>query len=368
MLQKRLIFKRISSRIKQFIRNIWLKQIILTDAFLFPKRPKFEPELDKKLIFYGIAWGNSFVHNFWTYAVTSVLQEGNAPRLHRDGVSLVLNYYTDRKSWDYAQKNYSQIIKKLEEFVELNVLFLDKLLSIESICSNFEKQQATVNHLIKDCLDKKASCFLLISDIIIGNHSLYNIFHLSKGKNVSIASPHARVAMSILDEPLIKSIVEGSGTISSSQLVSMAMKHGTDGFLNSFEVNDKNSTKSGIALRRISKNGFCVVHNLLAPLFIKFHNADSLFFKIWPYNAMDKLWPRQLIKKRRFKYAGSSELFFMVELTPDKKNELIESGNQWNDEYSSVLLNMTNYFCNSVIAYWESDPSIELSNKIPKEL
>lgn len=179
---------------------------------------------------------------------------------------------------------------------------------------------------------------------------------MSKGKNVSIASAHARVTMDVTNEPDIIAMSQSSSSIPNSKLVNYAFKHGLNTTNLAFEELDSNTTHDGIAIRKIDHNNYSIIHNLLSPLFIKYNQYDLYFFKTWPYNAMDKIWPRYLIKQNRYKIIGSSDLFFMLELSPEKEDSMPKANQKWNDLYSKPKhRNMLNYICNSVITHWRAE-------------
>jgi len=149
-------------------------------------------------------------------------------------------------------------------------------------------------------------------------------------RNLCIAAVHLRVDESIF----LRLIGNIPGEISNAQLVSLSLKAPHQNLTDSFIDKEMNcSYISGISIQKINSNIYTVTHRLPAIFLANFNKSDIKYFTRYSFNAWDHAWPSLLIKQRRYKVVGSSEVFFMTELTKASSHICPNLSSYGNDDY-----------------------------------
>ena len=173
---------------------------------------------------------------------------------------------------------------------------------------------------MKLCLEDEAYFLHSAPDFIFGNNSIYNALHCIKDKGACFSSPVARVSISKARlRKDLKDLSSLEKTISNQKLVSCLFECAHQAIETSFDNNDFNSTKStGISIRKLDNNSYIVIQNIPSVFLGKFLIIDYIFFHFFnSFNQWDRTWSSILIRSNRLKICGSSDLFFLIELTKD---------------------------------------------------
>jgi hypothetical protein len=107
--------------------KVWHAYILFYDRIIFKSRKPFDPEFDRKILLFGMAWGEPYFTNFWEYAIPSFLQKGNIPQLHAEGIKFQLLFFTKKKDWENYSKVESSTVKRLRKYALLKPIFLEDL-------------------------------------------------------------------------------------------------------------------------------------------------------------------------------------------------------------------------------------------------
>ncbi len=123
--------------------------------------------------------------------------------------------------------------------------------------------------------------------------------------------------------------------IKNSELVRLCMKFPHDSFKYANEEKDENTTHLGVSYRRILPKLYSITHSLPSAYLIFPVKEDYEYFKkVQDFNMWDRGWLDLLVRTNRLKVSGSSDLFFLMELTNipfNKKGNLIP-GQMGNDQ------------------------------------
>ena len=126
--------------------------------------------------------------------------------------------------------------------------------------------------------------------------------------------------------------------------------------LTAFDNIDTNSTYfSGISIRKINPNSYTVIHNLPSVFIGTFNKFDYLFFHLLNgFNQWDRKWSSILLRTNRLKICGSSDLFFMVELTKDSEKIPTLNKGMLNNDLKDKGLILENLIPNQFMSFWKS--------------
>ncbi len=298
---------------------------------------------DKKIYIYTAAWGE-YLDWYFKYSLPSLTNKTNSELLIGAGykVKFIL-YTTDSKKSvvkKYMSKNNGFSAVEIVEFDSGNENEVRKI-AVKPLVD-----------ILKRCLKEKAMLFQAPPDIIFSNGSLYNSVITSFGKNKCFASAISRVSVDILND--IPAYLEKG--IKGSKLVGICMKYMHDELRYANEDLEKNTTYKGISYRKISSSMYTITHNLPS-VFLVFPIKDDYeyFNKVQDFNMWDRGWLEILVRTKRLKISGSSDLFFPVELTNDNfdRNSEISSNLKYNDELYRPEIH--NHVANMFITVWRSD-------------
>ena len=247
-----------------------------------------------------------------TVCLRSLFQSGNLPRLIKEGRRIQISLYTKA---DDENKLTSVIDKWKWDGVDFKILVCDS--------PNIHER------LFKDCVDSNAPMMLICPDFFFANGSIYNMASIKYKGKMCIAAAHLRVDC----EGFQRLLLETEGEISASKLVSMAMKTPHQCLTEAFINKDCNGSRhGGLAIQQIGEDAlWSVTHQLPSAILVNMQPDDLLVLK--DFGHYDHIWPTKLINEKRYKYVGSSDFFFAVELTSPENNRIkVLPGNLWNDE------------------------------------
>ncbi len=304
------------------------------------KRVKFE----KKIYIYTLAWGN-YIDWYFNFTLPALMHDSNTKALENSGYEVKFILYTigNGKDKDVIDK----YIDENDYFRNIKVVELD----IGQRTETKNIAVLAVLDVFKRCIKERALLFLAPPDCIFGNGSLYNSVIASYDKKKCFASALPRVSLDILNE--IGSYPKQG--ITNSELVSLCMKFPHDNFKYANEELDINTTHKGVSYRKISTGLYTVTHNLPSAFLVFPIKEDYDYFnKVQDFNMWDRGWLDLLIRTKRIKISGSSDLFFLVELTPapfERESEL-KKDLKHNDEVPRPEFH--HYASNMFISVWRT--------------
>lgn len=267
--------------------------------------------------FFCFVFGDAYLDLLERVAVRSLLQSRNRGAIPTDAV---VSLYSDAASIDRA----SQILSVLGR--------LDA--KVARIDSNAEQMQVSVfGEEIERCHSLGATMVVLCPDNFWGDGSLANLLAIAANQQICIAAPHPRV-----DREQFLTELNSCGELNNPALVELAMRTLHPSWINAFA--DRPATSSlnaGISIIRLSDGLYGVVHRLPTVWLARFTKEDVGFFKNRAQSSglWDHSWPQLLVRQERQKVIGSSDAFFVAELTPTESHnvELSASDPRWPDAY-----------------------------------
>ncbi len=254
---------------------------------------------------FTIAYGNAFADLYERIAVRSLLQSRNREALS----NIIVSLYSDAET----MPRVAEVAKRLGQ-VDPHVIELeaDPARAIQS---------ALLNE-IKICLDTKSTMIIVNPENFWGDGSLPNLLAIAGEQDVCVAAPHVRVCKN----QFIEFIDDINQDILNANLVHLSMisMHPSWGDANA--DNPQTSTfHAGISWRKIAHNLYAVTHLLPTVFLARFNAADYGYFKSGhergAVGLWDHFWPERLVESGRERVIGSSDAFFLVELTdPETHN------------------------------------------------
>lgn len=208
-----------------------------------------------------------------------------------------------KKNRDAIQKAHWVIVTDKEEAYELaSELFPE--MTIE--CYYPRTAEQDIQTEIESCLRKNAQLLMCPPDTVFANGTIPNLINAGAQYRSVVGMPHVRVNPSFL---------EGMPIMASSQLVSHAWAHLHDSWKFSEVAEYTNSYIGGVSWRKIAPRLIAVQHRLPTPYLVNFKPSDLEYFQHEEFNVWDHEWPSKLVNEERFRYIGSSDAAFAVEIT-----------------------------------------------------
>ena len=270
----------------------------------------------EKLLITTIVYGE-YVEIFDEICLRSLFQSGNIPWLIAQDYDLEYIIYTKEEDTDRV----NEVVDKWNrEGLEFTV----------NAPPDMDNNNA-LHEIIDKGIENDCQVFFLNPDYFYGNESLRNLISYKFKNKMCLASLHVRVnADEFADK--IKTI---KGELSNAQLASISMKCLHKSWGESFISNDiNNSHTSGSAIQQISNNLWAITFRIPTVFLAKFEDSDRQALQ--RFDLWDHEWPTELVRQHRFKFVGSSDIFYAVELTKREDNIPRLAGNMvWNDEFHS---------------------------------
>jgi hypothetical protein len=185
----------------------------------------------------------------------------------------------------------------------------------------------------KKCFEQKATSIIAPPDSFWGDGSLPNLIAVAGQRaDLCVAAPHVRVE----EAPFLQALPDG--VLTNPQLVTLSLKvlHRVWRECNPDEP-FTNTQESGHTLRKLPTPGhYSVCHLLPTPYLARFTLADIKFMESAEGDSWDHRWPTILTETARQRVIGSSDGFFMAELTnPDTHAPPVKPRAEFEDHFGS---------------------------------
>ena len=284
------------------------------------------------------------------------MQKDNIPKLFSEGYEIHLYIYTSIQDEEklLTNKKFKKVIEKFFHYGKVHI----KSFKLSSFKERNDFQVKCLLDFMDICLEKKAYFLHSAPDFIFGNKSIYNALKSIEDKGACFSAPVARISVNkATSDKYFKELANLNINISNSRLVSLLFKYPHQGTLSAFDNIDPNSTYfSGISIREINPNSYTVIHNLPSIFMGTFNKFDYLFFHLLnSFNQWDRKWSSILLRTNRLKICGSSDLFFMVELTKDSDKIPNINKGMLNNDFKDRGQIFENLIPNQFINYWHAD-------------
>ncbi|MEE8382216.1 MAG: hypothetical protein V3R78_10140 [Thermodesulfobacteriota bacterium] len=267
--------------------------------------------MNKKILLGTIVY-DKYIDIFESVCLRSLKQKGNIPALLEDGYEIRYYIYT------LSDPNLQRVKKIRIKGVSIEVFHFSEM-----------DNTKLLHAMIEQSIGQDARLLFMSPDYFIGDGSLYNLCSYSNNNNLCIAALHMRVDF----DKFLRVMDENKDSISNPQLVSLAMENLHKSWGESFIDEDSNNSYfSGSAVQKINKNLWSVSFRIPTVFLAKFERSDIEALPQFDY--WDWEWPATLIDDKRYKFIGSSDMFFAVELTQEKENiPCTQAGMIWNDDF-----------------------------------
>ncbi len=233
---------------------------------------------------------------FERIAVRSLLQEKNREAIPADAVVAL---YTDSYSL-YAAKHIAGRLGA----VEVHLINTDGGIA--------DIQNRAFLEEVERCHATSATMIIVGPENFWGDGSLANLIAMAGEQSICIAAPHVRVDRDRFIDKL------PAGNISNLQLVGIAMQALHPSWVDADASRAETSSfHAGISIRQISATLYSVIHRLPTCWLARFTVEDVVFFRSQPFGRglWDHAWPQMLVSTERQRVIGSSDAFFIAELT-----------------------------------------------------
>lgn len=272
-----------------------------------------------------VVWGNDRLRLFEHALLRSVLQRGNLPRLVRDGVSVSIDVHTTLKHVGDVHRILKRTLCERPAHVRDGIQ-----ISIFVTVGPKVHLESALRRTMRRCARRNASMLMAPPDSYFANGSINNLVQAQAGRNVSVAAVHLRV----VDEEFLRALDAFEGDIEAPMLDSLALETAHDNVANGFIERDRNcASETGVALQVLEPNMVLVTHRIPTIHLIAVEQSDVEYFEGRPFQAWDHQMTALHIAHGRFKYIGSSDAFFMVELTDAESHLVPAETSAWSDTY-----------------------------------
>lgn len=251
-----------------------------------------------------IAHGDKHVSLFIKACYQSLCFPSNKETLSNKHVSW--SVWTDNKHIEKLNALLTETFKG----AKIKVRSIDKLRKYTDIV------QSALIHQIEDCLETKDRFLMAPPDTIFSDKSLANLLNIPAKTGICFAIPHMRVLPSVLEENTLQSNTH------SKHLFRLGQRHAHRAWIQAEMGHpEQSSFIGGIWWKKLSSTLYAVSHKLPTIYLIDFTLADLEYFKTCTSSGdFDHVWPQTLIQQGRYKYIGSSDIAFMLEITEAHKN------------------------------------------------
>lgn len=262
-----------------------------------------------------IVYGD-YIDIFDKCCLRSLMQRGNIPHLIANGYEVDYTIYTQDNTDVDRLKG---VVKKYDR----------NGVNFEVKGLYGQDNGGLLREIIRSGLDNDAPVLFLNPDYFFCDDALKNLIAYKFKNNTCLAISHVRVN----DNEFLEKISKVKGNVPAPKLVSMAMECLHQSWSESF-VNEErnNSFTSGSALQQIANKLWVATFRIPTVFMAKFNESDLEFLQ--RFDQWDHEWPTKLIDENRYKFVGSSDFFFAVELTSPQQNiPEVRDGQIWNDDF-----------------------------------
>jgi len=281
--------------------------------------------MPKKLLIVTIVY-DDYIEIFDNVCLRSLFQSGNIPCL------IDRNYEIEYIIWT-KERDLERVEGVAKKYTREGIEFSVRPLP-EAKKDNLRNDNA-LQEIIDKGIENDCQVFFLNPDYFYGNNSLRNLISYKFDNKMCLAALHVRVNTGDFTDK-IRTI---DGDVSNAQLVSLSMKYLHRSWGESFTSKSVNNSQiSGSATQQIADNLWAVTFRIPTVFLAKFDHCDKEALK--RFDLWDHEWPATLIEQNRYKFIGSSDMFFAVELTAPANNIPGLAGNMtWNDGFHVSRLN-----------------------------
>ena len=280
------------------------------------------PHLEGLVVFTPV-WG-PMVELFDRCLMRSLFSENNLPALISRGLLVELRVYTRQSDVQRIEACLKRHADTLDAHYRARLSF--------NITPYIHDMDLTARSL-GDCLSKcnaDQGFLMALPDFFFGDSTVCNLVGAGMGRDSCLAAVHMRVN----DDHFGELIKERQSAISNEELVSLALVSAHQNWSESFADRPNNLCHvSGVSVQPLPNGILLVTHHLPTVFFLRVRDSDVEYFRRSDYHAWDHEWPSILISERRYKFIGSSDAVFVVELTGRNSHLITFSGEHANDRY-----------------------------------
>ncbi len=182
------------------------------------------------------------------------------------------------------------------------------------------------------CIKDGSYLMLAMPDWFFGDGSIHRMLCYAAGRDYCVSGLSLRVN----DDSFSRDLLATKLPISNQQLVDMTFRNAHTSLRMADVTQDRNSSRfSGMCVQKMDEGLWTIVHRLPNVFLASVTGQDIADFSNTNHGLShwDWVWPSKLIHQGRYRYIGSSDLFYMAELTTVQGNDpKIEAGMQWNDD------------------------------------
>ena len=285
-----------------------------------------------RLLIATYVYGEQFLDLFDRYCLRSLMQAGNIPYLLKQGYEIIYIIYTKPRD---VQRLTAIIDKYKTEKIEYRIT------TNRFVGNETEVSKANSIFLLESvgfAVTNKAPFFLASPDIFVGDFSLSNLLTYNTNKDICLAALHLRVD-SVLFQRWYNE--EAILPVSNARLVTTSMGILSQSWRDSFIDKGRNcSFTANSAVQKIQDNLYNVTFRIPNVFLARLNQSDVDYFNQHPnLGNWDHSWPEHLVKGRRYKFIGSSDMFFACEATyVDNNKSDCRDNDLWNDECINTKL------------------------------
>lgn len=182
---------------------------------------------------------------------------------------------------------------------------------------------------LKLCLERGTRLLLAMPDTIYSNGSISNIFNYARGKTVCVSAAHVRVN----EDLFMAKFPRWKEWPNSRQMVEAAFSVGAVDVCET--INPNVTDVGGIAWTKVNETTRLMLHYLPTAYLVWVTPEDVVWWNhrnTW--GDWDHIWPESLLRNRRLRVIGSSDVFFAVEFeSAERSGALKPSGGAGNELY-----------------------------------
>lgn len=255
--------------------------------------------MEHRLNLLSIVYGESHVELFRQACLKSLSQPLNKKTL--EGVTWTI--CTDKVFENYLALEIARSLP------EVKLVFK----SIETLRNYIDPIQSAIISSIESSIELGFSLILAPPDNIFSDGAIQALIKLGSEPGSVVLFPHVRV---------LPQLLKSSFRVTNPELVELAF----DNLHQSWEDAEvghvrQNSFVGGVKWQRINNN-ILVQHYLPTPFLMNFTTEDLQYFKTQiSFGSFDHMWPNDiLIRRGRVRFATSSDVMFIMEVTERGKN------------------------------------------------
>lgn len=283
---------------------------------------------------FTIVYGEEFIAKYCGFALPSLLQPGNVPRLLND-FDVRFRLYTTMDSVESLKKSLRRAVRSLplpktdaDDLLRRFDLDAVRLTGeTEELYRGNPKAYGQVRHrkiqglsLVKEirlCFNADAIMVQCTADFIFGNTSLTNLVHTCHERSASVAALILRVE----EEAFKRLLIGQTWPIENDRLARFVVQS----LHSSWRCTVPGGARKfglllGHEIRALSRHLFSVTYTAPTVFATRFNKTDLALFRMSSdLRAWDTVWPQKLVAERRFACMASTDMALCAELTPADK-------------------------------------------------